>query len=187
MTLEGPPERMSPRGWCAASFSIGVSGATSRLKAPASRTRRAMSCAYWLPKSRIRMTSAFGEAQWPRTGPANSDLHRCRAAAHSRQSCGAPRPSWTPASSCGWRISIRLQGPTCRVQARLQCCSRGLSVLSSPAIHTSHSHLFLFVTSARCKASIRHRRTSGPQFFILLKGSLLDCPALVDDERVAGN
>ena len=37
-----------------------VPGAWSVLNAPASRTRRAISWAYWLPKSRMGMTSACG-------------------------------------------------------------------------------------------------------------------------------
>jgi hypothetical protein len=48
---------MMPRGRMAASRSRLSEGETSRLKAPASRTRRAISCAYWLPKSSTRMVS----------------------------------------------------------------------------------------------------------------------------------
>ena len=43
-----------PAGFRAAISAAGVSGRMSSEKTPASRTRRAMSWAVWLPKSRIR-------------------------------------------------------------------------------------------------------------------------------------
>jgi hypothetical protein len=52
-TLCGPPERMIP----AAPFNsfAGVEGSRISEYAPRARTRRAMRCAYWPPKSRMMM------------------------------------------------------------------------------------------------------------------------------------
>src|SRR5262245_48624179 len=51
-TEAGPPDRISPPGRRASSSATGVSNGTISEYTWASRTRRAMSCAYWAPKSR---------------------------------------------------------------------------------------------------------------------------------------
>ena len=53
---------MTPSGCIAFSSSTVVSGATSIAYTPASRTRRAISCTYCEPKSRIGMTCPFSSA-----------------------------------------------------------------------------------------------------------------------------
>src|SRR5215472_12284336 len=59
VTDSGPPERMTPRGAKArTSASLTSQGWISQYT-PSSRTRRAMSCVYWAPKSRISMRCAW--------------------------------------------------------------------------------------------------------------------------------
>src|SRR4051794_34201376 len=57
-TLLGPPERIRPLRFRFFNSSAGMSGRTNSLKTPFSRTRRAMSWAYWEPKSRMGITSS---------------------------------------------------------------------------------------------------------------------------------
>src|SRR5271155_608667 len=56
--LAGPPERIIPRGFSARIFSGAKLNGWISQYTLASRTRRAMSCVYWLPKSRIRITKS---------------------------------------------------------------------------------------------------------------------------------
>src|SRR5436190_5698961 len=56
-TLDGPPDRMIAAGRLASSCSTGMECGTSSEYTLASRTRRAMSWAYWAPKSTTRTGS----------------------------------------------------------------------------------------------------------------------------------
>src|SRR5919199_1163304 len=56
-TDAGPPERISPRGARRLISSSGAVCGRSSLNTPHSRTRRAISCEYWPPKSRTRTSS----------------------------------------------------------------------------------------------------------------------------------
>src|SRR5829696_2203072 len=56
-TEAGPPERISPRGERRRISSMAIVCGSSSLKTPHSRTRRAISCEYWPPKSRTRTSS----------------------------------------------------------------------------------------------------------------------------------
>ena len=58
-----PPDRMTPAASSGKSLRRGVEGAISP-RDPASRTRRAISCVTWLPKSMMRMESLAG-LTWP--------------------------------------------------------------------------------------------------------------------------
>src|SRR5215469_16226603 len=59
VTDSGPPERMMPRGAKARTAASLVSHGCISQYTPSSRTRRAMSCVYCAPKSRIRMRCAW--------------------------------------------------------------------------------------------------------------------------------
>src|SRR5882757_419852 len=59
VTDSGPPERITPRGLSARTSSSVMSQGWISQYTPSSRTRRAMSCVYCAPKSRIRMRSAW--------------------------------------------------------------------------------------------------------------------------------
>src|SRR5262245_48411452 len=54
-TLFGPPERMMPAGRLAAIFAAATSGGQISEYTESSRSRLAMSCVYWDPKSRTMM------------------------------------------------------------------------------------------------------------------------------------
>ncbi len=54
----GPPERMMPFGAKALISASGRSGRWISQYTPSSRTRRAISWVYWLPKSRMRTFSS---------------------------------------------------------------------------------------------------------------------------------
>src|SRR3954465_13875872 len=56
-TDAGPPERISPRGARRLISSMSIVCGSSSLNTPHSRTRRAISCEYWPPKSRTRTSS----------------------------------------------------------------------------------------------------------------------------------
>src|SRR3954454_18898302 len=56
-TDAGPPERISPRGARRLISSMSIVCGSSSLKTPHSRTRRAISCEYWPPKSRTSTSS----------------------------------------------------------------------------------------------------------------------------------
>ena len=58
-TLLGPPLRIRPFGLSFLRSATEMSGRTSSLYTPFSRTRRAMSCAYCEPKSRIGIASSW--------------------------------------------------------------------------------------------------------------------------------
>src|SRR5436305_14437857 len=57
-TLDGPPEKMMPFGFNSLTRSAGMSWRTTWQKTFSSRTRRAMSCPNWAPKSKIRTSSS---------------------------------------------------------------------------------------------------------------------------------
>src|SRR3954470_16923332 len=56
-TDAGPPDRISPRGERRRISSTSIVCGSSSLKTPHSRTRRAISCEYWPPKSSTRTSS----------------------------------------------------------------------------------------------------------------------------------
>src|SRR3954467_10949542 len=56
-TDAGPPERIRPRGERRLISSMSIVCGSSSLKTPHSRTRRAISCEYWPPKSRTSTSS----------------------------------------------------------------------------------------------------------------------------------
>src|SRR5512139_1378022 len=58
-TDSGPPDRMMPLGLNAATSASLTSQGWISQYTPSSRTRRAMSCVYWEPKSRMRMRWAW--------------------------------------------------------------------------------------------------------------------------------
>src|SRR5512140_3939374 len=58
-TERGPPDKMNPFGWMPSTVSAGASHGNSSQYTCASRTRRAISCAYWEPKSRIAIESGI--------------------------------------------------------------------------------------------------------------------------------
>src|SRR5262245_20969198 len=60
-TLLGPPEKMIPLGRISATRAAGRSCRTTWQQTFSSRTRRAMSCAYWAPKSKTRTSSSVEE------------------------------------------------------------------------------------------------------------------------------
>src|SRR5579862_820446 len=59
MTDSGPPERMMPRGAKARTSASPMSQGWISQYTPSSRTRRAISCVYCAPKSRIRIRCAW--------------------------------------------------------------------------------------------------------------------------------
>src|SRR6516225_1470945 len=59
VTDSGPPERITPRGRKARTCASPMSQGWISQYTPSSRTRRAMSCVYCAPKSRIRMRCAW--------------------------------------------------------------------------------------------------------------------------------
>src|SRR5437660_10374263 len=61
-TLDGPPEKMRPRGCSSATRAAGRSWRTSWQKTFCSRTRRAMSWPYCAPKSKISTRSLSGSS-----------------------------------------------------------------------------------------------------------------------------
>src|SRR3989344_1078153 len=68
VTDSGPPERMMPRGANFFISSIDVSHEYNSQYTPASRTRRAISCVYCAPKSRIRIFWECGSVITSGTG-----------------------------------------------------------------------------------------------------------------------
>jgi len=56
-TEAGEPDRITPLGAIRAKASAAALNGTISLYTPASRTRRAISCVTWLPKSTMRMES----------------------------------------------------------------------------------------------------------------------------------
>src|SRR4051795_5898450 len=60
----GPPLKMMPLGLRASISSIGMFRGTISENTCASRTRRAISCAYWAPKSTTRTVSNWGASMW---------------------------------------------------------------------------------------------------------------------------
>src|SRR4051812_14603146 len=56
-TDAGPPDRISPRGERRLTSSMSIVCGSSSLNTPHSRTRRAISCEYWPPKSRTSTSS----------------------------------------------------------------------------------------------------------------------------------
>src|SRR5262245_18476982 len=67
VTDSGPPDRMMPRAPKALTSPSAMSHGWISQYTPLSRTRRAISCVYWAPKSRIRMRCAWmsgGRATW---------------------------------------------------------------------------------------------------------------------------
>jgi hypothetical protein len=60
LKLPNLTEKMMPFGARRLISSTEIEGETSRLNTPLSRTRRAISCAVWLPKSRMRTVSVPG-------------------------------------------------------------------------------------------------------------------------------
>src|SRR2546423_14476098 len=60
-TEAGPPDRMIPLGFSSATRAAGRSWRTIWQKTFRSRTRRAISWAYWDPKSKIRTSSLAGD------------------------------------------------------------------------------------------------------------------------------
>src|SRR5215213_3367304 len=63
-TEAGPPERIRPRGRRRWISSSGIVCGSSSEKTPHSRTRRAMSCEYWPPKSRTSTSSRAVSGAW---------------------------------------------------------------------------------------------------------------------------
>src|SRR5512139_4351146 len=59
VTDSGPPERMMPRAPKARTSASLMSQGWISQYTPHSRTRRAINCVYWAPKSRIRMRCAW--------------------------------------------------------------------------------------------------------------------------------
>jgi hypothetical protein len=57
VTEAGPPERMTPLGCIAAKASAAFWNGTISEYTPSSRTRRAISCVTWEPKSMMRILS----------------------------------------------------------------------------------------------------------------------------------
>src|SRR5262245_31098924 len=80
-TDSGPPDRMMPRAPKARTSSSLMSHGCISQYTPLSRTRRAMSCVYCAPKSRIRMRCAWMSA--PGVGTA-AEVRALRAAIPSR-------------------------------------------------------------------------------------------------------
>src|SRR5215472_7814902 len=59
VTDSGPPERITPRGAKARTCASLMSQGWISQYTPSSRTRRAINCVYWAPKSRIRTRWAW--------------------------------------------------------------------------------------------------------------------------------